>query len=335
MSEPIINNGYKASTLTKGINNIDSGFGILTNRNIFTPESVKTTTVSFEARNSTLYVLADKERGGDTQFQKHDDRKLITIPIPHFPLDMPIKSDDIQDVMNFADGATTEDVFSVIANYQQQAKYFHDVTFEFMQIKALQGKISDGEGKILVDLFKEFGVEQKTQQFSFSTSGFKLRDACRSVIRTISSGMKGDVFTGIECAATPEFMNKLLENEDVKRAYDNYTEGKNPQRDNVIGGFKFQGIYFYEYNVEADNSKGKKLEFIPEGEAVFYPVGSKNTMKYFRGPSDFIKDSNKRPTEDIVSVLFETDHGRGLNLHSQSNRIPVNKRPLACVQGVL
>ncbi len=323
---------YSCTELTEAINNIDSGFGIITKSGLFTGKSIKTTTVSIEYSEGRLTVLADRDRDGETVYQRKRNRKPITFNMPFFPYSKPIKASDVQDIRKFGTTDELESIDSVIEEYQTDARYNHDVTLEFMEIGALLGKVMDGEGNVIADLYKKFDVAQPTATFNWGKSTFDLPATCRSILRMIKKGMRGDVYTGVEAKCSPTFWDNLMADENFQKAYQFYLQS-NPMRDDVRDGFSYMGIVWSEYSVSASKPNGDELEFIPDGEAVFYPVGSKNTFRYFKAPGDFIEAANTMGI-DMYSKIWENPNGRGMTLETQSSRLPINMRPLAVVKGV-
>jgi hypothetical protein len=88
------------------------------------------------------------------------------------------------------------DVANVVNNHLQDMKVRHDLTQEWMMLGALKGIILDGDGDVMYDLYKEFGIQKKVIEFKLSDP-VQCEKACMDVCRHIEKNLLGDVSTGV------------------------------------------------------------------------------------------------------------------------------------------
>jgi hypothetical protein len=62
----------------------------------------------------------------------------------------------------------------------------------------LKGIILDGDGDVMYDLYKEFGIQKKVIEFKLSDPAFNVKKACMDVCRHIEKNLLGDVSTGVK-----------------------------------------------------------------------------------------------------------------------------------------
>jgi hypothetical protein len=67
------------------------------------------------------------------------------------------------------------DVANVVNNHLQDMKVRHDLTQEWMMLGALKGIILDGDGDVMYDLYKEFGIQKKVIEFKLSDPAFNVK----------------------------------------------------------------------------------------------------------------------------------------------------------------
>ena len=100
-------------------------------------------------------------------------------------------------------------------------------------------------------------------------------------------------------------------------------------------GFMFGGIEWINYNpIVLDGSgTGTTRKFITEGEAIVFPVGTRDTFLYYISPADTLDTVNKRGTEFFSKSWYEPG-GDTFILHSEVNVLPICTRPDALIRVV-
>jgi hypothetical protein len=100
--------------------------------------------------------------------------------------------------------------------------------------------------------------------------------------------------------------------------------------------FKFANILFREYYgtapVRANATASiTSTKFWADNTGSAYPVGTTNMFRTYDGPAHDLRQANKLGTEVWISPKI-LDHGAGIELKSQSNPLPIVRRPEAVVQ---
>ena len=140
--------------------------------------------------------------------------------------------------------------------------------------------------------------------------------------------------SSVRALTSPEFMDSLLSNEQVKEAYKFYTSNVEPLREDARRRFPYQGIMFEEYLGKAthlkDDGKTVSRKFIPAGEARFFPLGTTQSFATYFAPADFIEAVNTVGLEKYAKLKMK-DFDRGVDIHTQSNPLPLCLRPVLLV----
>jgi hypothetical protein len=143
--------------------------------------------------------------------------------------------------------------------------------------------------------------------------------------------------TGVRVLCSPSFFAKLTGHAKVEKAYENYAQGA-MLRDDVRNGFAFGGIVFEEYLGKASYLDGagtaQTRDFIAEGEAHAFPLGTVDTFSTYFAPADFNETVNTLG-QPLYAKQEPRKFDRGTDLHTQSNPLPMCHRPGVLVKLIM
>jgi len=144
--------------------------------------------------------------------------------------------------------------------------------------------------------------------------------------RHIEDNLLGEVSSGVRVLVSQEFWDKFTKHASVEKAF-TYFENQNQDLSRDLrAGFQFGGIIWEEYRGVATDAEGTSRRFIAAGEGHAFPEGTMDTFKTAAAPADF------NETVNTVGQLYyakvdERKFGRGYDLHTQSNPLPLCQRP--------
>lgn len=326
---------FSAEELTFAMAEFPNMYTMITDMGIFgDPVPLSTTYVSLEIDNMVLNLLPATERGGPASQGTRGKWKKKLFEVPFTAHEDSIKVGDLQNLRAFGSKAPA------MLDQQVNRKLFtmamkHQITHEWRRVGALCGKILDSDASVMLDIFNEFGVSEKVE--FFGAAGSKAQH-CRNVWRHMEDNLDGDVMTGIVCLASPEFMDMLLEDADVKAAYNSFQAAilPNPQLYDVRRFFPYQNIAFIEYrgvaSAVAQDGTSTARKFIPASTARFFPIGTIMSAISWVAPGDFIECYNM-PGQLYYAKAAPVRFDRGVDLHTQSSFLPLWTRPKLLVKG--
>ena len=339
------NDAFSANTLTDNVNVVPNIYGRLNELGLFRDEPIPTTTVSVNIVNGVLNLLPTRPRGAPGTLGTPEKRKLKSFVVPHIPHNDAVLATDVQNMIAWASGLTSVSLETVIGYMNRKLitmRRKHAITLENLRMGAVKGQILDADGTLLLDLFAEYGVTQKTFDFLLGTPGTDVGGICDDISGYTQDNLLGDTLTYIHGLASPSFMKRLLGHASVKAAYQffNQANGGNPNRDNLRKQFPFHGILFEEYRGTATylNEDGSTTvqQFVPDGDVRLFPMGTTETFSNYWAPPDFVSAVNEPPSADaqvFVAPLEPMKFGKGLEVHTESNPLPLCKRPQLLVRG--
>ena len=329
---PFAIDAFNMVSMTKAINLLPNNFGKLNQKGMFPTIGVRTRTIIMEEHQGVLTLLQTKPVGSPGQIVNGNKRKARSFVIPHIPYDDSILPEAYQGVREFGSTDMVSSLAKIVNDKLAVMKNNHMITLEHLRIGALKGKILDADGTTLYDLYDEFGQTKKVVIFALNIEDTDVASKCREVLRHIEDNLMGDVMTHVECLCSPEFFDALVSHPSVKEVFLNHSEAVNRLGGDPRGGFKFGGITFEEYRGQAPNANGDVQKFLSAGEARFYPAGTMATFNTLFAPADFNETIGTLGLE-FYAHQEPRKHNRGIDIHTQSNPLPICFRPGVLVQG--
>lgn len=336
---------FSAVELTRAVNVVPNRYGRLNELGVFgDPIPVASTKIAVQFENGSLNLLPTRARGGPPSLGAPTRRNARVFNAFHIPHDDFVSGEDVPFLASGSGTVTQpmlETVQDVVNRKLLTMRNKHAITLEHLRMGALKGAVLDADGGTLINLFSEFGVTEKVINFAFGTASTDVAGVVRSVLSHIEDNLMGDTMTGVHALCSPEFFAALIGHAKVSTAYQFFqaAAGGNPLRDDVRRGFAFGGITFEEYRGSATqlNEDGTTTvrKFIPANEARFFPVGTTDTFATYFAPGDFI-DVVGLPGEEVYArQAVDPEFQRWVKLHTQSNPLPLVKRPAVLVKGTM
>ena len=326
MIDILQNDAFSLSTLTKAINNVDFVPGRAGEvAFIGAGEGIPTTSAQIEVSNETLSLVQSQMRGAPVAQTQGNKRKLVSVQVPHIPLESTITADQIQNVRDFGSDNALAGPANVVNQRLAKMANRLDLTVENLRLGALKGKVLDADGSVLVDLYTTFGVQEASQaNFKLTTAATEVRTACSQIIRAMKKSAKMSLPTTAKVHAFvgSNFFDALLEHPTVKGVYDGYQMAERRLGESYVNGiFEFGGIFFEEYQGSDDATVG-----VDTNEARFFFSDAPGMYSEFYAPGDFMETANTIGLPRYAKLVAD-DLGRSVLLHTQTNPLPLCLRP--------
>lgn len=322
---------FSTVELTNAINVVPNTYGRIRELGLFTPRGVSTTSVAIEIKNGVLTLLPPTVRGGPASKGSSGKRSLKSFTIPNFSHEDAVLAEEVQNIRAFGSETNLMAVMDVVNDKLATMRGKHGITLEWLRVGALRGQIMDDEGSVILNLFTEFGVTEKVVDFDLGDATTDVPAKCREVVRHMEDNLLGETMAGVHCFVSGGFYDKLVAHATVKEAYA-YQSGTNIMRNDMRKAFEFHGVTFEEYRGQASNIAGDVHKFIPDGDARFFPRGTSSTFVTHYAPADFMETVNTRGME-LYAKMEAMRFGRGMDLHTQMNPLPLCHRPALLVRG--
>lgn len=321
--------------MTRNINKFPNMYSRLQQLGLFAEEGVPTRSVMLEWFEGVINLLTSQPVGAPGALNQSGKRKVESVTIPHFPLDDVVKPEEYSGVREFGSPNQMMSAATVMARKLMTMKGKHDITKEWLMMGALKGIIYDGDmTTILANLFTKFQVSQKTVFFDLDTSTTNVEEKCEEVTTWVRKHLYGEIMTGVQAMVSRIFMSKLKGHPYVQEY-----RMRNPDSQAALLSaqdksrfFEFGGILFEQYDAEAPIvSVGENQGFIASGKGHAFPLGTMDTFKIYYAPADFNEAANTLGLP-YYAKQEPRKFGRGIDVHSQSNPLPICRRPEVLVE---
>lgn len=318
--------GFTLVQLTEAINVLPNYYSAITDSGLFAWKPQSTKSVMIEMKDGVLTLVPTTAWGGKPPKNQGGKRNARTFNIPHTPLEDVVQAADIIGVRSFGSDNQLEAITTRVNDKLQEMKSKVDQTMEFRRFSALKGQVLDADLSVIEDYFTAFGVTKKIVFFDLGNAATNVREKCMAVLRHMEDNAHGEVFNNVTAKVSPEFFDALVKHGSVKDAYLGWAEAKNALGGDLRKGFTFGGITFEEYRAVVDGQR-----FIDAGLGHCYPQGTNTTFANYGAPADFIE------TVNTIALPYyarqqNTDFNRGIDLHVQSNQLPMVTRPALIVE---
>jgi len=332
------NREFSVDELTQVMNVMPNDYGLVSQLGIFpAPLPLSTTSVGVEIQNWTLNLLPATARGAPGTRGSVGKRSRKLFEIPQITHEDAVTVSDVQNLRAFGSFApkmledlVREKLFTMVKK--------HALTHEWYRINALQGKLLDSDGTEMYNFFDEFGITQAVGAFSGANIPAKLR----AIKRHIEDNLKGETMTGVICLASKQFMEMLFADTVVLAAYNQAMAAHqalvavNPTLQDRRFSFVLQEIQFIEYTGSAASANADGTyttrKFIPDGDALFFPLGTMESARQWVAPGDF-EEAVNMPGQLFYAKEARDKWGRSREMLTQSNLLVMWQRPALLVRG--
>lgn len=322
---------FNTTSLTSAINVVPNLFGRINASGLFRPVPIRARTAAIERKNGFISLLKSQPVGAPAPVAKAGDRKLYSIPVPHFPYDDVVLAEEVQGVRAFGSETELETVVAKVNEKLTDAAFNHQQTWEFLKLGAIKGIVLDGDATTeLADLYDIFGITPEVHNFALNVDATEVLTKCLEVARHIELNLLGEIMSGIQVLCSPTFFDALTTHPIVKESYARWRDGE-AGRSDMRRGFVFGDLVFSEYNGSVSNTAGGSTPLIAANTAHAFPIGTRNLFIDHMAPANMMESVNT-PGLPIYASRALMDHNMGVKLHTQSNHLPICTRPEVLVK---
>jgi hypothetical protein len=323
---------YCSRGLMDIINVIPNTYGRLNQLNLFPFRGSPTTYVTFDKRNKEFGLISTRERGGENNKNRRTRGEIVQLPSFHYPLDFSIYSADLQN--RVMPGAPNDYLRyeSLLEDELFDVRQKHAQTLEFSRINALNGKVIDADGSVLLDMFTELGFTQQVVNMQLNIAATNIRTKTTDALRLARLKSGGETVNQWRAFCGKDFFNAYISHGNVEKYYLNYTNAARLSDGTAEYGFDHNGViweeYYSEFSHKKDDGTIQIFKGIADDEAFLVPIGT-SAMWTYNVPPDDISVINQAPSEQqLIHITSEIlKHGAGIEHHTESNFIALNKRP--------
>ncbi|MGW5960756.1 major capsid protein [Methylorubrum thiocyanatum] len=317
--------------LTESINIPPYATGRPAQLGIFTDTPINTTYARIAIEEGEITIIPDRERGGPGNKNLGTDRQETLVRIPHFPLDDAITPSDLQNLMVYGNGYVLQTLANVYNRKLEAIRAKHDATHHHLDWGALHGLVTSASGRVLCDLFETFGITQSVVDFDLDNTATDVAAKNRALKAIIRKALRGQPASGVRVLAGAGFFDRYVGHTSVKEALKSYAGPTvNPAREDVADSFTFAGLTIErideDFRYRQPDGTFITREAVADDEAIALPLGTPLFKRYV-APPDSIQEANIPPAAKVFVSTDLLPHGKGQEIHTESNVLPICLRP--------
>lgn len=314
---------FEGSELAHAFENVLYEPGLISERKMFEPMGVSTTSAMIEVKNGSLNLVAASPRGGIGGIHRSTKPMVVKFEIPHLRTRATLLADTFQNVREFGtDGLTSVERERDVKLKEMRVNL--GATIEYHMMRALSGQILDADGSVLVDLLDEFEVTQVVHNLALNVPTTNVRNRIVAAKRLSDEALGAATPTGWICFASADFMDALTAHPSVEAAMAGWSAAAGLRKD-VRVDFGFGDVQF----VEAKKFAG--VTPVEDGAAYLAPLDVSGLYVTRFAPADYIDTANTEGQPYYVRAE-PMAFNRGVLIEAQSNPVSVVSNPRAVIK---
>ncbi|OPB29835.1 major capsid protein [Bartonella sp. WD12.1] len=339
-------NAFSMVTMMKAIENYAFKPDLIGSLNLFEEVETNKTTVGIERRDNKLSLIPTSKRGAPLIEADRDSRNVRFFPTIRIAKSDTIKAEEIQDRREFGTEDQLETAMKFIAKRQKNLIGEIELTWENMQLGAIQGIVLDADGSVLYDWYKEWGItppepidfklNEDTTDVSYMVNQIRIK-MVKASGNTFSTRSRIIGFCG------DEFFFKLKNHKTIRETYLNTSLAQTLNSTAGIatpgaielgsfGSFDFAGATFVNYcNIHDYNmntkSKTKRSIGIKPDECQFVPVNVPGVFQKTFAPGESWKVVNTVGKPLYPTLVIDRDNDAWVRAEVYSYPLFICARP--------
>lgn len=293
---------------------------------LFAESGISTLTTMVEMENGVLRLVPTAARGSPGQVTTLQRRNMRPFASVHLPQRVAMLADEVQGLRAFGAQTELELAMSRMNKKLATAKRDLEYTIEFQRIGAIKGKVIDADGtSVITNFFTEFGVTQQTKDMKLDVDTTKVFTLFTELKRQLEDQLGATTYTEIRVLCSPGFFDALTGHLAIIDSY-KFQQAQYTRGDNRKGFEPTPGLIFEEYRGALGG-----VAMIEPNCAYAIPMGVSELFSTFYSPADTLEAVNTEGLPFYVSIEL-MDHGKGLDILTQSNPLHLCNRPNAIIK---
>lgn len=276
---------------------------------IFEPVYSRSRTIAIADRDRTLSLIPTSEMGAPPAELIPQGAKVRPFNTTRLAKGSTIYAAELAGVTALPFDIQTKDVAAELADRTQQIMNDLELTWEHMRFGAIQGKVLDADGSVLIDWFEEWGVDEPDEiDFALDDETTDVRKKCRDVKRAMVKASKGiwTPSTRVAALVGDTFYDLLVNHKQIKETKLGTERASLLEDIEGFSAIEIEGITFINYRGTDDDS----TIAIDTDRAKFFPVGARGAFKVGFSPANEFKPYLNQRAREYYGLMLADTSGR-------------------------
>lgn len=276
---------------------------------LFAPIYSRSRTIGIADRNGVLSLIPTSPNGAPPEELVPRGAKLRTMEAVRLAKGSTIYAIELAGLLALPFDEQTVEVADEVSSRTSQIKDDLELTWEHMRFGAVQGKVLDADGALLVDWYNFWGIAEPAEiDFELDDPNTDVRKKCRDLKRLMQKKAKGSWTASTKAGSLvgDTFFDMLVNHVQIKET--KVGTERAPTLENIDGysSIEIENIVFINYQGTDDGT----TIAVGSEKARFFPIGARNAFQVGWGPaSEFKPYLNKRGRE-FYGLVLEDKSGR-------------------------
>ncbi len=329
---------FKLQSMLRALENFDYKPQRLGEMGIFTPNPVRTETVSIESRDGVLGLIQTSERGAPPEERKTEKRNIKDFRTTRIFRHDRVTASELANIRAFGTESEQMQVMKEIARRLKGPAGLEadiELTLENMRLGAILGVVKDADGSIIIDWFDAFGVAQAAEiDFDLdnaSPASGAVRKKCGQVVRAMMKASKGAwaSSTRVYGLCGDDFWDDITAHKETRETYLNTQEASDLRKGNVYEFFNYGGITWENYRGTDDGT----TVAINTDSVKFFPVNAPGAFLEVFSPGEQFEHIGQLGKNLYPLIVRDRDRDMYADLEAYCYPLHVSTRPAMLQRG--
>lgn len=276
---------------------------------LFSPIYSRSRTIAIAERNGSMTLIPTSANGEPPVELVPKGANLRKMDAVRLAKGSTIYAIELAGLLALPFDEQTVEVADEVTSRTRQIKDDLELTWEHMRFGAVQGKVLDADGELLVDWYDFWGIDEPTEiDFELDDPETDVRKKCRDLKRAMQKAAKGawTPSTKVGSLTGDAFFDMLVNHAQIKETKLGTEKASALEGIEGYSSIEIEGIVFINYRGTDDDT----TIAIDSEKARFFPMGARGAFQVGWAPaSEFKPYLNKRGRE-FYGLVLEDKSGR-------------------------
>ncbi|MBN9047454.1 MAG: major capsid protein [Rhizobiales bacterium] len=304
------------------VERIDYKPQLLGSLNLFTPVYSRSRTIAIADRNRSLTLIPTSPNGSPPEELIPKGSRVRTYETVRLAKGSTIYAIELAGVAALPFELQTKEITEEVTDRTAQIMDDLELTWEYMRFGAVQGKVLDADGSVIVDWYDFWGIAEPDEiNFELDKPGTDVRAKIRQLKRAMQKAAKGiwTPATKVGALVGDTFFDMLVNHPSVKETKLNTEKAATLENIEAYSAIEIEGVTFINYQGTDDGT----TIAIGSEKARFFPINARGAFSVGYGPASEFKPYLNQKGREFYGLVLEDKSGR-----DEWDRVEIYSYPL-------
>lgn len=291
------------------VERIDHKPQLLGSLSLFEPIYSRSRTIAVADRDRTLSLIPTSENGAPLSELIPTGAKVRKFDTVRLAKGSTIYAIELAGVTALPFDLQTKEITQEVTDRTAAILDELELTWEHMRFGAVQGKVLDADGSVLVNWYEEWGIDEPAEiNFELDKPATDVRKKIRDQKRTMQKAAKGvwTPATRIGALVGDSFFDALVNHTSIKETRIGTERAATLENIEGYSSIELEGVTFINYQGTDDGS----TIAVGTEKARFFPINARGAFKVGFAPASEFKPYLNQRGREYYGLILEDKTGR-------------------------